>query len=282
VNGAPTEVLRRDPDMPAPRNVAGRPFRELVTHLATRTDLPPLTSVTASYRAPEQGFAIDPASGPIPAMRLDYLADAVRPERLTPALRAAMDARKGEELIFDDEGFALTEGGAVRRFDVTLDVPEIGSPTGAAIDTRRGLFYGVTVGGEGFLYALDPETGRWSVLRSMDGWDADGMLYDPVRDRLIVFGRNWGTDRLAIAILDPSQEARTVLEVERQVDDFPGLSDLYDVGNTRPPPLGPVAVDGDVVLLQTRGSWPENDPDARRSYVIDLASGEVALVGYRD
>lgn len=282
VSGGPEPKMRIDTDMPDPYEIVGRAFRELVDTLAARSDLPPLLSFNGSYRAPETGFVIDAASAPVPEMSPNYLDDLVRPDRLTPTLREAMASWPTEALEFSDSGFIFRDPAkpdTEEIIPVTLDVPDISWPVAAAIDTRRGQYYGVSLGGEGLLYAYDPATQIWRVMRSMDGFDAGGMMYDEAADRLIVLGDMF-SNSTEIWVMDPADNGAILRELSLAPGVLHGLTDLFDVGNSRPPPLLPVAVDGDLLLVRTGVDWPIDDEPGRRSYVIDLSDGRVDLVDF--
>jgi hypothetical protein len=210
-------------------------FREFIDTMALRDDLPPLVSFNGDYRPPEAGFFIDATSAPVPEMSPDYLAQHVRPNHLTPALRAAMDQTPGDLLEFTGDGFALPnpEKPEDRQlFPVTLDVPEISWPVAAATDTRRGLFYGVSKGGEGLFYAFDPSSGAWSVMRGMDNFDASGMFYDAAQDRLILVGGSSASSIRCRPPLRAASKAGPNCDVSR--DPVPGaaigLRQLHVVG----------------------------------------------------
>jgi hypothetical protein len=282
VNDRPFAAIRTDEAFPDPFRTIGRPFREFIDTMALRDDLPPLVSFNGDYRPPEAGFFIDATSAPVPEMSPDYLAQHVRPNHLTPALRAAMDQTPGDLLEFTGDGFALPnpEKPEDRQlFPVTLDVPEISWPVAAATDTRRGLFYGVSKGGEGLFYAFDPSSGAWSVMRGMDNFDASGMFYDAAQDRLILVGDRF-EGMVDVLVLDPASGGETVATTRIPLEALVGYTDLYDVGNYRPPPLAPFAVDGDLVLLRTKGDILDGTLIGRRSYVVDLTSGQASLVDY--
>lgn len=282
VTGGPEPKVRLDTEMPDPHETVGLPFRELIDTLATRDDLPPLLSFNGSYRAPEAGFVIDATSAPVPEMSPNYLEAFVRPDRLTASLQDAMTSWTLSALEFNESGFIFRnpeKPDVEQIIPVTLDVPDISWPQGAAIDTRRGVYYGISSGGEGFLYAYDLATETWRVMRSMDRLDAGGLLYDESADRLIIVGDMFHSS-MEVWVLDPADEGATLEQLSIDPLAFHGLTDLYDVGNYRPPPLIPVAIDGDLVLVRTGADWPFIDDAGLRSYVIDLSSGTVDLVDF--
>lgn len=63
-------------------------------------------------------------------------------------------------------------------------------PVGIAFDSRRRRVVIATLGGEGFLYAHEPDTGRWAILGSLRGVDLEGLVYDPTRD--VLYGLSGG------------------------------------------------------------------------------------------
>ena len=57
-------------------------------------------------------------------------------------------------------------------------------PVGAAFDPESNTLWGVTYGGEGFLYAFDIDEERWTA-RSMNNVDVGGIIFDPETGNLI-------------------------------------------------------------------------------------------------
>lgn len=270
----------------------GEKFRRLVHEVPQLTGAPQLRSFHGAYTAPPDGFTIDGTQEDLPQLRNDYLksqlADA---EEVPEALRAYLKdgaALPQPDLVFSADGFILKNGdGTTTHHPVTLDVPDISWPMGAARDPETGRMFGVSLGGEGYLYSFDPSTGRWAVESSMKQADASGMIFDPEGRRLVIVVSGLVATRgLELLFLDmDGQKARTPLAAAA----FAGLDDLYEPGNGPAPMLVPVAVaDGKLLLAAGAGlrvrsqKAPGIAAAGRRLYLADMTTGAVRLVAYSD
>lgn len=259
-------------------------FRQLVDRLTEISGLSELSSFHGSYRASEEPFVID-AVVKTPENTRDPLAHLVRPDLVPEALRTFLETdhkNDGDQVAFEYEGFRLTTtDGQSKLFPVTLDVPEPSWPSGATLDREGSRVFGVTHGGEGFLYQYDMAADQWSVLASMNNRDATGLIHDPDQNRLVL---GLGRHNMGVAIFDLGTGRFRDLPLEHT--SFPGLSHLYDVGNGPRPNLAPVAIEGNALLLRATGDmhW-RHDAKAdisSRLYLVDLETAAVALVGYHD
>lgn len=259
----------------------GVKFRSLISLLASETGLERLSSFSGSYSAPEEGFAVV-AVDDAPELGPDHLRAYLRPDLVPAALRPYLADRQPDSsgARMTNDGFAyLDESGVERSVSASLDVPRISWPAAAAMDRDGGRIFGVTYGGEGFIYQYDMGTETWSVLASMQNMDAAGMIYDGEEDRLILGVGLMGT---GLAVFD---RKRGLTQVPLKQSSLPGLTDLYDPGNGPATPLLPIAVSGDMVLATADGRrFPFDDEGqgSYRTYLVDLRTGEAALVAYRD
>ena len=249
--------------------------------LEQETGISGLASFHGAYSAPAEPFLIN-AVQRNPENKIDRLADFVRPDVVPKALRKYLDPAfvpGSPEVRFKYDGFQTTRNGEVTTYAPSLDVPSISHPTGATIDVAGQRLFGVTFGGEGFIYQYDLAADRWSVLSSMQGMDAVSMLFDPARDRLI-FGM--GVISSGLASYDIASGRFVNVPLDMKV--LPGFSDLYDPGNGPRAALYPIAIEGNM-LLATAG--PDgifrrmgDGPGPSRTYLIDLDRGEATLVAY--
>ncbi|MBF9032951.1 hypothetical protein HKCCE2091_01760 [Rhodobacterales bacterium HKCCE2091] len=278
LDGARFDGVELRPDIDYSYRDEGRPFREMIEVLPAATGFERPFSFHGSYRAAEV-FVIDAADPSLGVFDPDYLDAFVDADALTPALAEALSTPREQLVRFTGEGFEVREDdGTWKAFPVTLDVPDISWPVAGVADTSRGVLLGVTLGGDGYIYRLDLGSGEWSVLRGMDGVDAQGMFYDEAGDRLIVLTGASGGGRVDVLVLDP-ETGREIHRVSIDGEDFAGRNDLYDIGNGRPPSVMPLAIDREALLVTTGTAWPL-EGDASRAYVLDIGSGEVALVGW--
>lgn len=88
--------------------------------------------------------------------------------------------------ISHHDAFEFTLGSSTASMLQPSDVPELSWTTGITFDSLRERILISTLGGEGFLYALDPNTRDWSVVNSLNQIDLTAIAFSASRDR--VFG----------------------------------------------------------------------------------------------
>ncbi len=277
LNGVPF-VADINPDIPYVHQRKGKDFRALVKNLPEQTGLP-LSSASVSYAAPEKFFAVTTSDPGNPAFSEDPLATLLAPadripEGLLPLIgRTAIPAPASR---FTSEGMEILQpDGSRRLYPATLDMPEISWPTGSAIVPEENAAYGVSLGGEGFLYRVDLETGVWSVVMSMENADAKGMLYDPAGKRFVMPEGVFDLQSLLLVGLDGARRG-----IRLGYADLPGSYDLFDPGNGPDPVAVPVAVDGGWLLLHLGPDGRYDSAGAWRDYAVNVETGEILLIGY--
>ncbi len=258
----------------------GSKFRSILDALFEETGIDTLASFNGLYRATSAPFVIDKIVLDR-ANRIDHLKDRVRPqavpETLRPFLKMA-EAIETPRLKFTYDGFILTENGETLVIPPTLDVPDISHPSGSAYDKDGGRLFGVTFGGEGFIYQYDIAAKQWSVLASMENADASGMMFDREGDRLI-FGYGLTSSGLLVYNFESGQLVKSPV---RTVS-LSGFTDLYDVGNGPTADLIPVAISGDLLLVRAGGSRVyRRSSEKSRTYLVNIRTGEATLVAYND
>ncbi|WP_411891113.1 hypothetical protein [Yoonia sp. SDW83-1] len=240
------------------------------------------SSFEGSYEAPRDGFVID-AVQTDPELGPDYLADVLAPLDVVPVSlqpRLTDPARPGPTVRFENDGVTLTlEDGDATFFPIPPDLPRISWGADAIYVPDRNTIYAVTIGGDGFLYDINVRTGAWRLAANMQGYDAQGLIYDDALDRLIMTGGGFMPP--SIRIYDPDGESFT--EVPLAGAALIGLTDIYDRANERPPALRPIGIAGDMVLLRAspdafRFRGPGDPP--YRIWLVDLTTGTGQLVGY--
>lgn len=273
-------------DLPLVYQPEGADFRELVRLVPERFGLPRMSSFSGAYSAPEIAFAVTEVVSD-PRYEQDHLRSELRSAPLPPGLRRLLppdEAAVVPEVRLTGEGFLTrTPDGREELKVLPLDMPGISWPQGAVRDPATGTLYGVTLGGDGYLFAYHEASDTWRVDRSMNGLDAQGLFLDESGRRLILTLGFIGP--AAIAIIDLADEVGGPMQTVELEPALPGYSDLYDPGNGPAPALKPVGIDGDALLLIARqddrfGGQTAGAEAPWRAYLVDLGTGAVDFVGY--
>lgn len=277
-------------DVPLAYQPEGRDFRALVAQVPDLFGVERMASFTGDYGAGEEPFQIadvvdDPRYG------IDRLKALVTPDIVPDSLRPLIGpdaAMARPEVQLTDAGFEVAAEEGVRLIALPLEMPGISWPMGAVRDAETGTLYGVTRGGEGFLYAYDEAKDSWRIVRSMEQMDAQALFLDEKGRRLIM---PLGLDAAGrIAILDLKAGEAAPLQMVEFTDGLVGLNDLYDPGNGPAPTLRPLGIDGDQLLLMatsdrhfaSQDAFPGQPAPVWRAWLVDLSSAQAALVGYGD
>ena len=275
-------------DLPMTYKPEGIAFRDLVRLVPERFGVVRLASFSGGYTASPLAYII---SGPVddPRQDADYLRGELNPAAAPASLRpliGPLSSQAAPDVKLSDQGFeVLAPEAAPKLIPLPLDMPGVSWPVGAVRDPETGTLYGVTLGGEGFLYAYDETAATWRIVRSMDQLDAQALFLDATGRRLIMPLGFGAPGRIAVIDLHDGDSAPIqIVTLDRQM---PGYADLYDPGNGREPALVPVGIDGDRLLLIAHGSDRDfraqiGDGDAQpwRAYLLDLSTAKVDLVGY--
>lgn len=254
-----------------------QPFHEAAYTLVGLTNA---DSFNGAYRAPPEGFSITTAPGVATQEEVNAALFAAARDRAT--LPAGMQAILSGHTTpdqgtweFTSDGFlGIDATGAAVRYPVTLDVPDVSWPMGAAHDPENQLIWGISSGGEGYLYEYDIAADLW-LAWSVNGYDAGGLIFDPVRNHLIATP-GWNS-REGYVRLD--RQANIISSVSIPPDSYPGLINMYDPGNGPAPTLVPLAVEGDLLLVQAEPRWSGlSEEPSSLFYLVDLVNGSVDLI----
>jgi hypothetical protein len=281
INGEPASVELRN--LPYSTNDEGEKFRHLVSRLPEDFGVDRISDFKGAYQAPELPFTFGGRSQNT-RLEADYLAALVQPDLVTEALRPLAFAREfpEPEVSFKGSGFSYGgPGGGKVEVTVSLDVPPISWPVAAVRDKTTGLVYGVSLGGEGFLYSWDPRDVRWRAI-SMENRDAGGLGFDSETQTLLVPMQFHG-GRSGVKILRLNLKGAVVMQFDLPFEAFPGLTDIYDPGNGPAPQLRVLGIDGGKAILRSVTRFGREMPgkiEPWRNYIFDLQSGEAALVAY--
>ncbi|MGB3242959.1 MAG: hypothetical protein WBB25_00375 [Sulfitobacter sp.] len=280
LDGSVFEAARIRRDLPRPRATSGPNFRKLVDILTKDEGFTRLDSFSGAYSAPRKPFWIistfpnDPKLGSDP---LENTASGLRD--LPQSLQLALDQPHGPEsqLRFASEGMYLTKTAVTEVFiPASLDVPKISWLMGSVYVASQNAAYAVTLGGEGYLYQIDLAAKKWSVVRSMENFDASGLFYDPARKRLLMLGND------GVIEYDFTRKATQKLPIN--LKDFPGIRDLPRIPGHPGYPIDLIAVDGNHFLFgtTTRKSPGGRGVLPRRVWHHDLNRNRTRLISYEN
>ncbi len=271
------------PGLPRPFQPVGRDFRTLVDSLTERFETGRIHSFQGMYQADAKPVKVDHVDTTTAGLARNYLSQQLGesddlPEEIRNWIESG-GANDGLAVIFDSGGVSLTGPTGTRRFPATSDIPDILLPTASVYDPGSQMIYGITFGGEGYLYSVDVQTGEWAVVANMDEYDAAGLLYDPENRQLITTGAFSRPGDIRVFGLDGRRSGTFVPTTA-----FPGLTDLFNYGNEHGPPLKPRAFSEGWVILEAPGRPDSAYPDTGqyRIYALRIATGEVRLLRYRN
>lgn len=278
LNGA--IVQHETANIPSTHRAEGSRFQPFHEAAYNFVGLPNADSFVGVYRAPPEGFLISAAPG-VPTRQevRQALLDAARDRATLPAeMQAILSGQAASDhgvWELTDGGFiGIDENGTTARYPIGLDVPEVSWPEGAAYDRENQRLWGITTGGEGYLYEYDIAADLW-LAWSLDGYDAGGLIFDAARNFLIASpGRDHDS---RYVLLD--RRASVVSSVNVPYESYPGLINTYDPGNGPGPTLIPLAVEGDLLLVTAEPHWTSlSEGQSALFYLVDLSIGSVELI----
>ncbi|CAH0219717.1 hypothetical protein SRABI70_02202 [Pseudomonas sp. Bi70] len=123
--------------------------------------------------------------------------------------------------------------------------PSLSWPMDVAYDSKRHYVALASLGGEGFLYRLDTNTGKWLDFRSLNNVDISSLAYDELADRYVA----WTTEGSLLFVASDG----TPLYTKHLADRLPGFNRLYDTGNSQPPSLMVVPRGDQIALVKPDG-----------------------------
>ena len=278
LNGQPVSVTYRK--LPLAYQSLGSNFQPFHEAASKAAGVRNAASFQGAYTAPEGGFIIDEAPS-IPTLKeveAALTAEALSASELPPTLRSAFEGKStepGSKWTLREEGLVgVDQNKKAILYRLPLDAPEVSWPMGAAFDSAGQRVWGVTLGGEGYLYQYDIAKNQWSA-RSMNNVDVGGLIFNPKTGNLITTPGPTGAS--GYQTLDTSGKVLSTLEIASS--DYPGLISTYDPGNGPAPRIVPVMVDGDLLLVRV-DPWPNSQRTSKSQwvYLVNLQSGTVRLV----
>lgn len=131
------------------------------------------------------------------------------------------------------------------QLEMPDNFPSLSWPMGVAYDSKRHYIALASLGGEGFLYRLDTNTGEWLDFRSLSNVDVRSLAYDDLSDRYVAW-----TSEGSLLFVDGDG---TPLYTKRIADRLPGFNRLYDTGNSQSPSLIVVPRGDQIALVKPQG-----------------------------
>lgn len=278
----PKPVVKKD--ISFGHNPRGIEFRRGIQNITKEFGTDRIDGFVGSHSVEaESVLMINSGSQDDPALSTNPLRDAptVDATSLPPAFQAALGIRSDPTVSFDDSGFTLDypDGRSV-KMKAGLSVPEISIPSNGVYDTKRGLVYGVTLGGEGYIYAGDPRTQTIRVLMSAKHDDFHSIFYDADADRLLLsLPEHRGDSGMEFGIGVLPLVGEEIHIVGFTPSALPGITDTYDVDNSSPPVLRILAASGDAVLVRPVEPFDRGFPMADGIvYALDMRDGSAKIV----
>lgn len=283
INGIADKIFKVISDLSEADEAKGRDFRNLVDFVSSKHNVKGLDGFWGDYEAPPQGFLITNSTSTKlkNSLQRDYLSSHVNNKNIKIDYEKILSNEIMPKITFDDEGFIFEDvDGNQKKFPISLDVPNVSWPVGAAYSEKNKKLYGVTLGGEGFLYQYDIPSKKWSVIKSMDSVEVSGMIYDEKNNRLIMGCCAFRGTTLMTYDLNSNKTSRMPLNS----DDFAGLSDLSDEGNGHRAQLKPIAISNNEVLVKAGPGrfLGRNNFIKERLYIVNTDNNEVSLVDYQN
>ncbi|WP_417209386.1 hypothetical protein [Antarctobacter sp.] len=267
--------------LPLVFNPWGREFRRLIDRVADRSGTDRISSFQARHKAPAAPLRVASVNTSTAALARDYLSPLLDAgDDLAPDIRNRIDddgGPPGFTVAFDETGVSLTGPSGSQRFPAPPGIPPILLPVTGVYDPASQMIYCITVGAEGYLYSVDTQSGDWSVITSLDDYDAAGLLYDTDTRQLILTGAFSRPGDIRAFGLDGSRSSDFIPTTR-----FPGLTDLFDYGNEHGPPLTPLVYRDGWLLLEAVAEVDSAAPGPRphRLYAVQLATGKVRLLRF--
>ncbi len=278
LNGQATSAEIKN--LPIAYEIEGDRFQPFHSAAAKITGVARADSFSGSYTAPKEGFTISAAPGiaTMDEVEKELLKEARNPATLSPQMQAVLTG--GVRAVATNwkltpKGFTgIDANGVPVQYDMPLDLPEVSWPMGVAYDPEHQRVWGVTLGGEGYLYEYDIALDQW-LAWSMRNFDAGGLIFDSATGRLVATPGPWHGEYFLVM----DRQAKVISKVHIPLVEYPGLTDTYDRGNDPNPAMLPLAIEGNLLLVQAlhriRGTQVDAPP---LNYLVDMERQTVELV----
>ena len=252
----------------------GRDFRNILGVVTARFGTDRIHGFQGTHRLRGRTLNVDAVDQDALGYRVDYISvrlgqAADLPQDIQDWL--AEDQPASNDVSFTNDGVVLNGPDGTSRYPASADVPDIFLPAAAVHEPSEERVYALSYGGEGYIYAIDTKTGEWSVVTSLNRYDAVGLLYDAANRQFITTGAFSRPGEIRIFDTGGQQDSVFVPTTA-----FPGLTDLFNYGNEHGPPLTPLVFQDGWLLAEARNST------GFRIYAIEITSGEVRLLRFQD
>ena len=254
-------------------------FLRLVPELPDRFGLSQAASFTGMETA-DTRIVVREVEPDNPLLFADPLAASLDPARVPDGLRPLLTRPVPRvDLEFTEDGFLVQSPVGAHLFEVSLDVPSIQSPAGAAYDTNRPVIYGVSGDTWGpLLYSYNWDTDVWRLRAELLQRRGGQAVFDGPGDRLIILSGDLLQAWLRVTRFDPETEVLQEVNVDRD-----GLAVVRRYAGTpfRHRVLG---IEGDQMLIGV--DYDRAERDDRQPFelflLVDVATGAVIPVQYAD
>lgn len=269
--------------LPFVQDAQGTKFRYLLSRVAEITGLPGISSFQSIYKAEEVPIFVDQTHGWNEALSSAYLKQELwnledAPSDLKRLLKDN-DQRASSRVIFDRTGMKVIDDGTARNFPLPPEIDPPFLPAGAYFDQSAQRLYGISYGGDGFIYQVDTNTGAWQVLASLQGYNGAELIHHADSGSFAITGAQNKPNDMALLTSNG-----TIENIKFEMDRFAGFKDLYDYPNASPPRLIPTAFDGTWLVLEAKGKSksPRKGYGVYRRYAVNLETNAVRLLAYRN
>jgi len=269
--------------LPFVQDVEGTKFRYLLSRVTEMTGLSGISSFQSIYKAQETPLFVDQVQEGYDVLSVDYLRRELWDLEDAPSdlklLLQVQDQRASSRVIFDRTGMKVIEGSGERLFPLPAEIDPPFLPAGAYFDRSSERLYGISYGGDGFVYQVDTNTGAWQVLASLQGYNGAELIHHADSGSFAITGAQNKPNDMALLASNG-----TIENFKFEMDRFAGFKDLYDYPNASPPRLIPTAFDGTWLVLEAWGKStnPRAGYGLYRQYAVNLETDTVHLLAYRD
>lgn len=318
VNDRAFDAVSRDSSIPYTYRQSGEKFRAIVEHVPKTLGFERLSSFRGKYDAPITGFSITKPMEPNPKLDPGYLSQYLPDLTHLANLRFktilggipgvyGADMQLIEEIDHIDTGANVRVAKSNLHFqlkDETLifqngkdETPLPISPPEDLLSFWRPnwiywnqnelkLIVSSRVSwAQNYMFEYDPTSDTWAMIADFQRTEVHSIFVDPETGRRTVALGRTGRGPLRLAYLNKHGD---IVEIDKfGMEDLPGLTDLYDVGNSSPPGFNVEFADGRHIMFSTNGKNRDFDRDDRlsgvrqRIYLYDTQLAKLDLIYYR-
>jgi len=318
VNDQPFEAVSKNSAIPYAYEQSGEKFRAIVEHLPKTLGFERVSSFRGDYDAPANGFFLTQTNTPNPRLEPDYLSRYIPSTDSLPNLSfktvlAGIPGVYGLDLKLIEEIAQLDTGNSVRvaqsDFHFQLEANTLSFQAGAEEEPRTiappdelvplwrpTWIYWNEIGqtlivasrlswAQNYLFEYDPDANEWALLADLERARVFSISINPETGRrMLALGQSHNS-ALSFAYLRENGDLISIDEFA--ASDLPGLTDLYDLGNSRPPGFTIDYADDKHIVFSTNGKDLDFDRDERfspvrkRIYLYNTQTTKLDLIYYQ-